>query len=151
LGTIDIAMPFDPASLLDVSYLATFLGGAAVGSAGQYLADRFTDQRREQKKVSDEKKRFANLNGLMPLLFQEMASDLKMDQSATIREFVVLATKGISFNSSKPRFAYFVSEHPNLKNQVSLLSEAGYVQDVTVGNAPIFRMRDDFVLLLREL
>jgi len=144
-------MPFDPTSLFDVSYLATFLGGATVGSAGQYLADRFTDQRREQKKVSDEKKRFANLNDLMPQLFLEMAKDLKEDQSATIREFVVLSTKGISFNGSKPRIVYFVSEHPNLMNQVPLLAEAGYVQDVTVGNAPIFQMRKDFVLMLREL
>jgi hypothetical protein len=144
-------MPFDLASLLDVSHLATFLGGAAVGSASLYLADRFTDQRREQKKASDEKKRFSKLNDVMPQLFQEMAKDLKEDQSATVREFVVLSNKNISFNSSKPRFMYFLSEHPNLKNQVSLLAEADYVQDVTVGNAPVFQMRDAFVLLLREL
>jgi hypothetical protein len=144
-------MPFDPTSLFDVSYFATFLGGVAVGGVGQYLADRFTDQRREQKKISDEKIRFANLNGLMPQLFQEMVTDLKEDVPATIREFVVLSTRGNSFNGSKPRFDYFVSEHPNLMNQVLLLAEAGYVQDVTIANAPIFRMREDFVLMLREL
>jgi hypothetical protein len=144
-------MPFDPASLFDVSHLATFLGGAAVGGASQYLADRFTDQRREQKKVSDEKKRFTKLNDQMPHLFQEMSKDLKADQSATIREFVVCPNKNVAFNSSKPRFIYFESEYPSLKNQVTLLAEAGYVQDVTVGSAPIFRMREEFVLLLREL
>lgn len=144
-------MPFDPASLFDISHLAIFLGGAAVGGAGQYLADRFTDQRREQKKVSDEKKRFAKLNDLMPQLFQEMARDLKADQSATIREFVVCPNKNVMFNSSKPRFIYFESEHPSLKNQVTLLADAGYVQDVTAGNAPIIRMREEFVLFLREL
>lgn len=143
-------MPFNLAYLFDVSHLATFVGGAAVGSAGQYLADRFTDQRREQKKVSDEKKRFAKLNGLMPQLFEEMAKDLRDDQSATIREFVVSANRNISFNGSKPRFMYFESDHRSLKNQVSLLADAGYVQDVSVGNAPIFRMRENFVLLLRK-
>lgn len=144
-------MPFDPASLFDVSHLATFLGGAAVGGAGQYLADRFTDQRREQRKTSDEKKRFVNLHDLMPQLFHEMVKDLKVDQTATIREFVVCPNKNVTFNSSKPRFIYFESEHPSLRNQVTLLAEAGYVQDVTVGSAPIFRMREEFVLLLREL
>lgn len=144
-------MPFDPASLLDVSYLLTFLGGVAAGSAGQYLADRFTDQRREQKYASDEKKRFTNLNDVMPQLFHEMAKDLKEDQLATIREFVITSNKNISFSSSKPRFKYYLSEHPDLMNQVFLLAEAGYVQDVTVGTAPIFRMREDFVLLLGKL
>lgn len=144
-------MAFDPSSLFDVSHLATFLGGAAIGSAGQYLADRFTDQRRAQQATSENKKRFSGLNEIMGVLLNEMAEDLKNDKSSAIREFVILANERIMFNSSVPRFAYFESKHPNVKNQVALLAEAGYVQDVTVGNAPIFKMREEFVAMLRTL
>lgn len=144
-------MAFDPASLFDVSHLATFLGGAAVGGAGQYLADRFTDQRRAQEMASDEKERFAQLNEVMSTLLQEMANDLKGDNSGAVREFVILPNERVRFNSRVPRFVYFESKHPNVRNQVALLVEAGYLQDVTVESAPIFRMRDGFVSMLRGI
>lgn len=143
-------MPFDPSSLFDTSHFATFLGGAAIGSAGQYLADRYTDRRREQEKMSHEKRNVAKLNELMPQLFQDLAEKLKSDQSGTIREFIVLKNRTIPFWESKPRYLYYESERPNLINQFSLLVEAGYAQNVSVGNIPIFRLREEFVLHLKE-
>lgn len=83
-------------------------------------------------------------------LFQEMASDLKGDNSGAIREFVILPNERVVFNGSVPRFVYFESKHHDVRNQVALLAEAGYVQDVTVGSAPIFRMREEFVAMLRN-
>ena len=120
-------MPFDPSSLFDVSHLVTFLGGAALGTTGKYLADRFTDQRRAQEAASENKKRFAKLNEVMPTLLKEMAGDLSGDKSSAIREFVILANERVMFNSSVPRFAYFESKHRHVRNQAALLAEAGYV------------------------
>ncbi len=144
-------MPFDSSSLFDISHLATFLGGAALGSAGKYLADRFTDQRRAQEATSSNKKRFAELSKIMGELFKEMADDLKEDKSFAIREFVILPNERVMFSSNVRRFAYYETRHPNIRNQVALLAEAGYVQDVTVGNAPIFRMQEALVSMLRRL
>jgi hypothetical protein len=144
-------MPFDPSSLFDVTHLVTFLGGAAVGSAGTYLADRFTDQRRAQEIASSHKKRFAELNKIMYALFKEMVDDLKADKSCAIREFVILPNERVMFNSNTPRFVYYEVKYPNIRNQVALLAEVGYVQDVTVGNAPIFRMQESFVAMLKGL
>ncbi|MEQ9107061.1 MAG: hypothetical protein RLO04_06310 [Limnobacter sp.] len=144
-------MPLDLSSLLDVSHLATFIGGAAIGSAGQYLAERFTDQRRAQESASRNKKQFAELNEIMGALFKEMVDDLKGDKSCVIREFVILHNERIMFNSDTPRFAYYETKHPNIRNQVALLTEAGYLQGVTVGSAPIFRMQEPFVSMLRGL
>lgn len=143
-------MSFDPSSLLDASHFGTFLGGAAIGSAGHYLGERFTDRRREQEKKSHEKKTFAKLNELMPQLFQDLAEKLKCDKSGTIREFIVLENRTISFWESKPRYVYYESECPNLINQFSLLVEAGYAQNVSVRNILIFKLREEFVLQLKE-
>lgn len=73
-------MAFDPASLLDVTHLATFLGGALTGAAGTYLADRFTDQRRNSETQERNLNKLENLNLLMPEFFAEIREDLKLIQ-----------------------------------------------------------------------
>ena len=143
-------MSFDQSSLFDISHLVTFVGGALVGCAGQYFADRFTDQRRKQESKSAASKQFDELKSAMPDLFAEMLKDLDDDESRSIREFVVMPNKRVSFNSCKPRFSYFEDEHPNLRVQVDRLHYAGYLDDVTVGHAPIYRMREQFIVLLKE-
>lgn len=143
-------MPFDPSSLFDVSHLVTFLGGALVGGAGQYIADRFTDQRRNQELKSAAFKQFSELKSAMPNLFSEMQKDIGDDKSHSIREFVVMQNNRVSFSGSKPRFIYFEDEHPNLRVQVDRLLYAGYLDDVTVGNVPIYRMREHLIVLLKE-
>lgn len=150
IGHFESSMPFEPSSLLDVSHLVTFVGGAIVGGAGQYLADRFTDQRRKQLAKSEAKKQFSALKAVMPKLFAEMVQDLNIDQSQSIREFVITPNRRVSFNGSKPRFMYYEDEHPDVRVHVDRLLEAGYLQDVTVGNVPIYRLREHFVLLLNE-
>ena len=143
-------MPFDPSSLFDVSHLVTFVGGALVGGAGQYLADRFTDQRRNQESKSIASKQFDELKGMMPNLFAEMLKGLGEDKSQSIREFVVLPNERVNFNSSKPRFIYYEDKHPDLRVRVDRLHYAGYLDDVTVDSAPIYRMREQFIVLLKE-
>lgn len=143
-------MPFDPSSLLDISHLVTFLGGAAVGGTGKYLADRFTDQRRRQEGAQSVQRRFKELNAIMPELLNEMANDLRGDTTGSIREFVLCPNRRTMFNSSKPRFTYFETEHPSLQNNIDLLNAEGWLDDVTVGNAPIFRMTEQFVILLKN-
>ena len=143
-------MPFEPSSLLDVSHLVTFVGGALVGGAGQYLADKFTDQRRNQESKSVAARQFDELKGAMPRLFAEMLKDVSDDKAQSVREFVVMPNRRIGFNGDKPRFSYFEDEHPGLRNQVDRLHFAGYLDDVTVGNAPIYRMHEHFITLLKE-
>jgi hypothetical protein len=143
-------MTFDLSALLDVSHFAAFLGGTIVGCAGQYFADRFTDRRRRQEARSAEHKQFANLRASMPKLFEEMKRDLENDAAHSVREFVIVPNRRVSFNSSKPRFIYYEDDHPNVRIQADRLLDAGYIDDVTVGNAPIYRMREHFVALVRE-
>jgi hypothetical protein len=142
---------FDPPSLLDVSHLVVFLGGTAVGAAGKYLADRFTDQRREQEAARKERRRFKELQTLMPDLFREMAKDLRNDADGLTREFVLLSSRVTAFDGrGKPRFAYFETEHPQQRSQIDLLRTEGYLEDATIQDIPIFRMSEHFVRLLKE-
>jgi len=137
-------------SILSVSHLLTFLGGVAVGCAGQYLADRFTDQRRKKEDRSEAETEFLAIKSDMKELLAEMEIDLREDKSRSIREFVISPNRRVSFNGKKPRFMYFEDEHPHLRLQVDRLESAGYVDDITPGNAPIFRMSEHFVQLIRN-
>jgi hypothetical protein len=84
----------------------------------------------------------------MPALFEEMRQDIQDDKSHSTREFFIVPNKRLSVNSSKPRFIYYEDEHPHLRLQVERLFHAGYFDDVTVGNTPIYRMKENFVKLL---
>lgn len=138
-------MAFDPSTLLDVSHLVTFVGGAMVGAAGQYLGDRFTDSRRAKEQASEIKKSFKRLQEQMPDLLQEMKADLQTAGSSMIREFVLLPNARVSFNQSKPRFQYFAEVHPHLQTQVDLMRDAGFVDELDSANVPMYRMREHLV------
>jgi len=143
-------MAFDPASLLDVTHLATFLGGALTGAAGTYLADRFTDQRRNSETHERNLNKLANLNLLMPEFFAEIREDLKTHPEKLIREFVLLPSPNVSFVHGQPRFQYYESKYPALKNYVSLLAESGYIDIVRPTGTPIYRLCEHFVTFLEK-
>ena len=143
-------MPFDLTSLLDPSHLASFLGGTAVGAAGKYIADRFTDQRHKQETEAAERKRFAKVRDAMPELIREMNRDLKKNSDLVLRELVVLPNSGVTFTHDRPRLQYFETAHPHALNQVSLLVGAGYAEKVTEGHVAIFRLTEEFVSRLQD-
>ena len=145
-------MAFDPASLLTVSHLVTFILGALTGAAATYLADKYTDRRREQEARGSSAKGFRELKILMPALVADMRSALAGDASKTIREFAVLANPGIMFNTSRNRFVFYETTHRDLANQLSLLEEAGFVTRRPPPNEsspPVFWMEPRFVELVR--
>jgi hypothetical protein len=142
-------MAFDPSTLMDASHLVTFLGGAAIGCSGQYLADRFTDQRRSKQAIAESKNQFSKLHQIMQKLMKEMAEDLRDDDTHTTREFVILSNRRQFFQTTVKRFVYFESEHPNVQNQVAMLEAAGYVQKVDFTNIGIYRMQETLVEKLK--
>lgn len=144
-------MAFDPMSLLDTSHLVTFLGGAAIGAAGTYLADRFTDQRRKAEAKSEANKQFEHVSKLMPKLIAELRDDLLSNKELVLREFVILANERLQFNHDKPRIEIYESRHPAAKNQVSVLVSAGYVGIVRSSDIPIYKIEEHFVEKLSSL
>jgi hypothetical protein len=124
--------------------------GILIGAGGQYLADKYTDRRRESESRSASKKSFKRLAALMPSFLAELQDDLKNPDAAAVREFFVLPTPGVMLGgSNKHRFRYNESEHQSLKEHIDLLRDAGFVADLTTPrSAPIFRMTEDFVDLV---
>jgi hypothetical protein len=143
-------MKFDPSTLLDVSHLAVFLGGTAIGAAGQYFGDRFTDQRRKSEAEAKAKKQLNEVVTQMPAFIAEVRADLAARPELAIREFVVLSTPGVTFNHDRARFEYFESDHIAIHNFVSALVEAGYVEIIRPTGTPIYRFRESFVARLRS-
>lgn len=138
-------MPFDPKSLLDVSYLVTFLGGTAVGAAGTYMADRFTDRRRAKEAEATAGSQFKRLAKQMPELFAELGRDLRENSGLMLREFVILPNERITFNHDKPRIEIYETKHPAAKNQVGILVSEGLVEVVRSTSTPIYRLTEPFV------
>ncbi|RTL51149.1 MAG: hypothetical protein EKK46_12655 [Rhodocyclaceae bacterium] len=139
MSAMDISTLFDP------SHLATFLGGTAVGAAGKYLADLFTDQRKKKEGIRADRLKFDRLKSLMPTLLDEMKKDLLENKESHMREFVVLRSEVTFFNSSKPRFVYFETNHPAAQNQADTLLSEGHVDVVQLEGPRIYRFKEAFV------
>ncbi len=89
-------------------------------------------------------KNFEEVKKLMPNLLAEIRKDIISEGSDLVREFVLLPNNRVAFNSSKKRFVYFSEVHEHLQNKCDILEGYGYIDNVTVGNTPIYRMRDEF-------
>jgi hypothetical protein len=137
-------MPFDPQSLLDVSHLTAFLGGTAVGAAGTYLADRFTDRRRAKEAEDAAGAQFRRVLRQMPDLISELQKDLRGNSHLLLREFVILPNERINFNHGQPRINIYESKHPAAKNQVGVLVQEGLVEVVRSSDTPIYRLTEAF-------
>lgn len=120
------------------------------GFTGKYLADRFTDRRHRREVQAQVDRQWSKIWIAMPGLIAEMKQDLGED--SLVREFIVMPNKRMSFGVGilQPRFRYYEDEHPNLRGQLAILEDAGYVRDVAPSNVPIFRMTEAFVEQVRR-
>lgn len=136
--------------MFDASHLVTFVVGTALGAAGQYMADRFTDQRRKGEAKREENRKFQGALKAMPELLAEMKKDITEHENEVVREFVLLPNTRVMFHSDRTRFAYFHSAHANLANQIALLIDHGYIRNVSTTQTPIYRMTEEFAQMVRS-
>jgi hypothetical protein len=130
--------------------LVAFLAGIATETARSYFSDILTDRRRDHEAKSKEKELFRYVVGQMPDLIDEIKKDLNDPEQSLIREFFI-SKKAYSLNvGDTPCFIYYSDDHPGLQSKVHILENQGYVRDITPGNAPMYRMTEDFVRLLKE-
>lgn len=97
-------------------------------------------------------KAFGILRQRMPELFAQMKEDLLNESAADlVREFCIFHSKGFAYNSGGiKRFFYCQDEHKMLFNKVNRLEGHGFVDDITDGNTPTYRMTEEFVQLLKS-
>jgi len=130
------------------THFITFLIGVAMGAAGNYLAAKCTDKRHDKEDANKLVKSFNRAKDQMPGLIKEMKEDFLKHEKSSIREFAIVPNKRVIFNSQQPRFIYYEDEHQNLKGKISVLENLGFIVDVTVSNAPIFRITEEFWTLV---
>ena len=133
-----------------ISTSVGFLIGAATGGAGGYYASKYTDRRRESETDNKVKIEFLATVAKMPNFIDELKKDLT--EHPDVREFFVLQKGAMLGGANIPRFRYEyeVSSNDNLLNKMQILENMGYVIDVTPGNAPIYRMTEEFLELLQK-
>ncbi len=114
------------------------------------LTHKLPDQHHIQNLVSaSEEKKFKKVKNMMPELITEFKTDLSTEDNKLIREFFVLPNNRVCLGrSEKPRLIYYEEEHKGLRNKIDILENQGFLIDVTPGNAPIYRMTEEFVELI---
>ena len=132
------------------THLLAFLAGAMMGAAGTYLADKFTDRRREGEASKSATALLRSTEVEMPELFAEFRSDRVEPGFSGIRDFFVLPNRGVTMNAEGEILTYYEAEHQNLSDKLATLEERGYIRDITTGNTPKYRMSDEFMAYLRK-
>ena len=130
-----------------ISHIIAFLGGVGTGAASKYFADKYTDKRRKQERVSEVKKSFKKAKKKMPELIAEIKKDLKDPEYEIVREFFILGKSNILNNEGKS-LVYYYEDYKDLKEKVKYLEYLDFVEDITPGNCPMYRMSEKFVELV---
>ena len=132
--------------------LLTLIIGITIGFALGYLVfGRRSGAASSSTASRDADKALKRLYGESPKFFAAVKDDLTRPEFSQVREFAIVASSDITFVSEELRFVYYEDEVPNLRDLAQELEENGFVDDVTSGRTPIFRMRENFVQVLDSL
>ncbi|MFA5160644.1 MAG: hypothetical protein WC421_00200 [Elusimicrobiales bacterium] len=131
--------------------LLAYLAGILTATSGAYLADKYTDRRREKELKAKADDEFRQIAARMPNLIKKMQSDLAKPEFRMIRSFFVLPNRNVVFGfGSKKDIIYYESEHEDLMHAVRLLEDNGYITNVADTNTPRYWMTEHFVKYVRE-
>lgn len=128
-----------------LSTLIGFLIGTATGAAGQYFADKYTDQRREKQRDRNEARLWQDIEQRFPAVIAEMRSDFSSDENRHVRVFFVKESSTNLGFVSEPCFEYHTDKHLNLRAAVLHLEQHGFIADITPGNCPMYRVHEKLV------
>lgn len=131
------------------TYGITFLAGIFVGAAGAYFGDLFTDQRRRNEDARKARELFGDMVVRMPDLLRDMRTDVRDPDHQNVRDFFVIPEPAKLISDGKA-FVYCTNSGNDYLAKVGILEASGYVRDITQGNAPKFRMTEEFVSRLEQ-
>lgn len=131
---------------MDILSLSTgFLIGTATGAAGSYLADKFTDKRREKKLAKEQEKLWQDIERRFPSVIAEMRSDFSMPTERNVRAFFVKTSNTMIGLVSEPCFEYHTDKHPDIHPAVLYLAQHDFISEITPGNCPMYRVHEKLV------
>lgn len=130
------------------SHVITFVSGLLIGIFGNYFANRLSDKAKHKDSLKARNKEFLKIKSDIPDLIKEMKTDIQNPEMNLCREFFISPSKKVAFNLSKPAFMYYEDEHDNLKSKIRILESAGFVYEITEGNAPKYQFEEEFIEML---
>lgn len=128
-----------------VSHAVAFLLGGAVGAV------LFAWFQGRKKGARDPNRILRSLYKDSPKFFDELRRELDRPEFRQVREFAVLESGRETFVSEDLRFVYYEEDIPELKSLATALADSGFVDEVTRGRTPIFRLRENFLEALKSL
>lgn len=83
-------------------------------------------------------------------LIDQMRTDFAAGDNASVREFLVLPSRHVVFNSGgRPYLFYYEDQHQDLVGKIAVLENNGFVTETTSTNVPKYRVTEQFVQFLR--
>ena len=122
-----------------------FLIGTATGAAGSYMADRFTDQRRDSKAAKERDRIWKDIERRFPGFIAEMRKDFSGESGQKVRAFFVMNSRHTLGGYSEPSFEYYDDVHTDIKPALLLLEKYGYISDITKRDTPFYRVDESLV------
>ncbi|HJP37584.1 MAG TPA: hypothetical protein QF499_00445 [Gammaproteobacteria bacterium] len=126
-----------------ITHLLAFLAGA-----GAVLLLLVT---RRNRAGSQSDKVLRKLYRKCPDFFDDVRTELGKAEFKDVREFAILKSSQITFVSEDVKFVYYEDELPDLQEIAAGLENHGFIDDVTRGKTPLYRMRETFVIALGSL
>ena len=131
-----------------ITHLIAFLAGVGVG--GLWMANRRRSSGAGHAQRQSEKALRRLYTGC-PEFFDEIRAELGKAEFRDVREFAIVESSQVTFVSDDVKLVYYEDELPDLKKIASELEEYGFVDEVTRGKTPLYRMRDSFLTALGSL
>ena len=122
-----------------------FLVGAATGAAGNYLADKYTDTRREKKLAQEQSKLWQDIEARFPAVITEMREAFTSPEGKNVRAFFVKESDTMIGFLSEPCFEFHTDKLPELRPAVLHLALHEFIPDITPGNCPMYRVHQKLV------
>lgn len=128
-----------------ITHILSFLLGGIAGAAV------FSWQTGRKGAGHDPRKILQRLYQDSPKFFDDIRQDLDKPEFRHVREFSILESSQATFVSEDLRFVYYEEDNPDIRSLAAALEDNGFVDEVTRGRTPTFRMRENFVEALKSL
>lgn len=128
-----------------ITHLLALLIGAGIGA--YFMANRQRSPGNGSgRRASD--KILQRLYKDCPEFFDNLRAELGKVEFRDVREFAIVESAQNTFVSEDVKFVYYEDEMPRLKEIAATLEDEGFIDEVTRGKTPLYRMRDTFITAL---
>jgi len=131
-----------------ITHLLVFLIGAGVGGFVMANRNRRSGSGSAQRQTN---KVLRRLYKECPEFFDDIREELGKVEFRDVREFAIIESSQVTFVSEDVKFVYYEDELPDLKEIAAKLEDLGFIDEVTRGKTPIYRMREKFITALGAL